>query len=242
MQHSAAATTRLADRRQGVGFESCKPTLLEGQAVMKTISVRHLRGAFLRENALGDEALAITHGRVLIGIFIPGGTAWAEHLIQYNWPSVHKSIAEGEQEIADEIPMTTLDEVIARADAAVWRSSNVPGSGSVGQQIAAAATGSSVAQPPGSREVLKRLRAALNPTTLAIEQESRPITSMRTVSIRDLTADFIEQAAEDRQGLALLREQRLIGGLFRRLRRSAGRLQLRWFRGMLPGAGGSRCA
>jgi DDE superfamily endonuclease len=31
-------------------------------------------------------------------------------------------------------------------------------------------------------------------------------------------------------------------GSFRRLRRSAGRLRLRWFRGMLLGVGGSRCA
>jgi hypothetical protein len=31
-------------------------------------------------------------------------------------------------------------------------------------------------------------------------------------------------------------------GLFRRLRKSAERLRLRWFRGMLPGAGGSQCA
>jgi hypothetical protein len=32
------------------------------------------------------------------------------------------------------------------------------------------------------------------------------------------------------------------GGLFRRLRRSAGPPRLRWFRGMLPAIGGSRCA
>ena len=34
----------------------------------------------------------------------------------------------------------------------------------------------------------------------------------------------------------------LQGGLFRRLRKSAGQLRLRWFRGMLPGAGGNRYA
>src|SRR6266851_10181761 len=32
------------------------------------------------------------------------------------------------------------------------------------------------------------------------------------------------------------------GGLFRRLRRSVGRLRLRWFRRTLPGDGGNRCA
>ncbi len=32
------------------------------------------------------------------------------------------------------------------------------------------------------------------------------------------------------------------GGLFGQLRRTAEQLRLKWFRGMLPGADGSRCA
>ena len=46
---------------------------------------------------------------------------------------------------------------------------------------------------------------------------------------------WAQPEAELKKG-PLAHETKRPGGLFRRLRRSAGRLWLRWFRGMLPGA------
>jgi antitoxin (DNA-binding transcriptional repressor) of toxin-antitoxin stability system len=69
---------------------------------METVSIRNLRGKSLRENARRGRPLAITNRGALIGVLIPVGPAWLEHLIDYNLSHIHQSITEGEQAIAAE--------------------------------------------------------------------------------------------------------------------------------------------
>lgn len=78
---------------------------------METVSIRNLRGESLRAKAVTGKPLGITNRGALIGIVIPVGPAWLEHIIDYNLSHVEQSITEAEQAIVDK-PMITLHEVI----------------------------------------------------------------------------------------------------------------------------------
>jgi len=84
---------------------------------METVSIRNLRGSNLRENVRRGRLLAITNRGALIGILIPVGTAWLEHLIDYNLSHIQQSITEGEQAVAASEPTVTLQQVIGRLQA-----------------------------------------------------------------------------------------------------------------------------
>ena len=81
---------------------------------METISIRNLRGERLREEAGRGKLLAITNRGGLIGVVVPVAAAWLEHLIDYNLSQVQQSIGEAEQQMAAELPMVTIGEVIGQ--------------------------------------------------------------------------------------------------------------------------------
>jgi hypothetical protein len=164
---------------------------------METVSIRHLRGADLRDSARTGKPLAITNHRVLIGIVIPVAAAWVEHLIDYNWSRVRMSIAEGEQAAATDTPLATLDDVIAEADAAVWRSNNALEGLAIPFVTAAAGT--------VTTDAIERLRAALN---LGADRPTVPI--VRTIGIGDLSSGVIERAGKASQTLAVTHDQEVV--------------------------------
>lgn len=84
---------------------------------METVSIRNLRGKSLRESALKGKLLAITNRGALIGVVIPVAAAWLEHLIDYNLSHVQQSIAEAEQAVTADAPMTTLQDAIGQLQA-----------------------------------------------------------------------------------------------------------------------------
>jgi antitoxin (DNA-binding transcriptional repressor) of toxin-antitoxin stability system len=87
------------------------------RAAMETVSIRNLRGENLRENVRRGRPLAITNRGALIGVLIPVGTAWLEHIIDYNLSHIQQSITEGEQAAASGEPAVSLQDFIARLQA-----------------------------------------------------------------------------------------------------------------------------
>ena len=180
---------------------------------METVSIRNLRGESLRENALKGKPLAITNRGGLIGVIIPVAAAWVEHLIDYNWSHVRQSIVEGEQAMAADTPMITIQDVVTKKNAVSYQEGqarNTPER--LALTLAAAMVGGTVAQTPESKEILERLQMALNPSASAAWQEGRSAgPSVITVRIGDVTAGLIEKAGADGQTLAITHERELIG-------------------------------
>ena len=181
---------------------------------METVSIRDLRGADLQERARQGKPLAITNYRALIGVIIPASSAWVEHLIYYNWSRVRQSIAEGEQAIADAAAMPAIEDAghpagapdsDGRQDRRTPQKPVVP--------LTAAVVGETVVQAPESEEALARLRAALNPSRSAGDQEddSAEPSIVRPIRIGDLSAAQIEKAGVNGQTLAITHDRELIG-------------------------------
>jgi hypothetical protein len=165
---------------------------------METVSIRNLRGTTLRDSARQGKLLAITNRRALIGVLIPVASAWVEHIIDYNWSHVRESIDEGEQALAVGAPMATLDDVFDTPER-------------LAMQLTAVVVGGTVAQAPESKEKMRRIQDVLNPPR-STEQEDKPAEPLvRTVRIGDLSGHMIEEAAENRQTLAITHERELIG-------------------------------
>ena len=176
---------------------------------METVSIRNLRGESLREYALKGKLLAITNRGALIGVVIPVAAAWVEHLIDYNWSHVRQSIVEGEQAMAAETPMITIQDVVTEENAAGHQEGQPRYTPErLALPLAAAMVGGAVTQTPESEEILERLQMALNPSASAAGQAGPSVT---TVRIGDLTAALIEKAAADGQTLAVTHERELIG-------------------------------
>jgi antitoxin (DNA-binding transcriptional repressor) of toxin-antitoxin stability system len=181
---------------------------------METISIRDLRGADLEERARAGRPLAITNRRVLIGVIIPASSAWVEHLIYYNWSRVGQSIAEGEQAIAEAAAMPGSDGAGNPADAVDPGRRQDPG---VPDRpvvpLVAAVVGETVVQTPETAEVLDQLRATLNPSGSAGEQDSglAEPSVVRPIRIGDLSAAQIEKAGVNGQTLAITNDRKLIG-------------------------------
>jgi hypothetical protein len=180
---------------------------------METVSIRNLRGENLRRHALKGNPLAITNRGGLIGVIIPVTAAWVEHVIDYNWSHVRQSVVEGEQAMADAAaPMITIQHVVPDKNPVSPgdRALNTPER--VALTLAAAMVGGTVTQTPETKEILRRLQAALNPSSSAAGQEDTPAgPSVITVGIRDLKAGLIEKAAADGQILAITHDRELIG-------------------------------
>ena len=181
---------------------------------METISIRDLRGADLEERAREGRPLAITNRRELIGVIIPASSGWVEHLIYYNWSRVGHSIAEGEQALAGAGAMRASDGAGDKADTTVRGRRQEPGGldGPV-VPLAAAVVGETVVQTPESEEILDQLRAILNPSGSAGDQESGQAepSVVRPIRIGDLSAAQIEKAGVNGQTLAITHDRRLIG-------------------------------
>jgi antitoxin (DNA-binding transcriptional repressor) of toxin-antitoxin stability system len=176
---------------------------------MESVKIRELRGAELRERAHNGKPLAITNRGALIGIIIPVTQAWVEHLIDHNWSHVRQSIAEGEEAIAADTSMLTIDDVDVQADARGYdegRRHSTPERLAV--PLVAAVVGGAVMQPPETRETLERLQALLNPLGSA---ERPPEPTVHTMRIGDLSAERIEQAGAAGETLALTHDRELIG-------------------------------
>ena len=164
---------------------------------MQTISIRNLRGEPLRQTALKGKLLAITNRGTLIGVIIPATAEWLEHLIDHNWVHVRQSIAEGEEAIAAETPIT-IQNVFPEENAADYRAADM--------------ADGTVAQALDSEETLERLRVALNPSATDAEPEDRPSgPSVITVRIGELSAARIEEVGAEGQILAITHERELIG-------------------------------
>jgi len=177
---------------------------------METVNIRNLRGKHLQENAERGKPLAITKAGALIGVVIPVAAAWVENLIDYNWSHVQQSITEGEQAVAAGTRLTTIQDLVASADAGDGDAA--PGDGLPEKlavpTVVAALTGRTVAQAPESRQILARLQEAFNPPAATAGPDGP---SMRTVRIGDLNAEEIERAGRDGQTLAVTHSRRLIG-------------------------------
>ena len=177
---------------------------------MESVKIRELRGADLRERARNGKPLAITNRGALIGIIIPVTQAWVEHLIDHNWSHVRQSIAEGEEAIAADTSMLTIDDVVVQADA---RGHDEGPRHSTPERLAvplvAAVVGGTVMQPPETRETLERLQALLNPPGSA--QRPPPEPSVHTMRIGDISAERIEQAGAAGETLALTHDRELVG-------------------------------
>jgi hypothetical protein len=180
---------------------------------METVGIRNLRGESLRDNALKGKPLAITNRGALIGVIIPVAMAWVEHLIDYNWSRVRQNIAEGEQEMAADTPMITIQDVDTEENATGAQGGQARHTPDrVALTLAAAVAGGTVAQTPESEEKLERLRMALNPSASATRPEDKPSgLSVITVRIGDLTAGLIEKAGTNGQTLAITHDRQLIG-------------------------------
>ena len=194
---------------------------MKGTAAMETVSIRDLRGADLEERAREGKPLAITNHRALIGVIIPASSAWVEHLVYYNWSRVRQSIAEGEQDIAeggwarvDAAARPAPDSAGDRAGAAGPGEGQDPGIPSRPVvPLAAAVLGETVVQTPESEEAISQLRAILNPSPSAGEQEGSPAepSVVRPIRIGDLSAAQIEKAGVNGQTLAITHDRKLIG-------------------------------
>ena len=79
--------------------------------------------------------------------------------------------------------------------------------------LAAAVVGETVVQTPESEEILDQLRAILNPSGSAGDQESGQAepSVVRPIRIGDLSAAQIEKAGVNGQTLAITHDRRLIG-------------------------------
>ena len=177
---------------------------------MESVKIRELRGADLRERARNGKPLAITNRGALIGIIIPVTQAWVEHLIDHNWSHVRESIAEGEEAIAADTSMLTIDDVVVQADA---RGHDEGPRHSTPERLAvplvAAVVGGTVMQPPETRETLERLQALLNPPGSAERPPPEP--SVHTMRIGDISAERIEQAGAAGETLAVTHDRELVG-------------------------------
>jgi antitoxin (DNA-binding transcriptional repressor) of toxin-antitoxin stability system len=175
---------------------------------METVKIRELRGAALRERARSGEPLAITNRGALTGVIIPVTQSWVEHLIDYNWSHVRESIDEGEQAMADGLPMVTLDAVVGSGARGDDREEGPRVPERLAVPLVAAIAGGTVIQPPETREALERLRAMLWPGGTAGEQGDPPVATIR---VGELSAERIEQAGAGGQVLALTHDRELIG-------------------------------
>ena len=159
--------------------------------------------------ARSGKPLAITKRGALIGVIIPVTQAWVEHLIDYNWSHVRQSIAEGEQAMAADASMLTIDDVVAQADARGYdegQRHSTPERLAV--PLVAAVVGGTLMQPPETKETLERLRSLLNPPDSA-EKPAEP--SVHTVRVGELSAERIEQAGAAGDILALTHDRELVG-------------------------------
>lgn len=176
---------------------------------METVSIRNLRGDDLYRRAQKGQPVAITNRGTLIGVVIPVASAWVEHLIDYNWSHVRQSIVEGEQAMAADTQLITIQDVVPEEDVssrAGARGESTPERLAV--PLVAALTGDTVARTPQTEEAIARLRTVLNPSAPAPwEKGSSVITVVR---MGDLTAKLIEKAGADGQTLALTYNGQLI--------------------------------
>src|SRR3954447_2476284 len=156
---------------------------------MKTVSIRDLRGASLRESSRKGEMFAIANHRVLIGICLPATSAWVEQVIDYNLSQVHQNIAEGEQAMAAGAPMAALDGVLAAAGDAGYEGRD-PGPredapAGLTAQLSAAAVGEGVVLSPASKQAIAGLTGALGFPQPASGRAGQDEPSARTVRIGD---------------------------------------------------------
>jgi len=183
---------------------------------MKTVSIRDLRGAGLRESSLKGELLALANHRVLIGVFVPATSGWVEQVLDYNWSHVRQSIAEGEQAMAAGPPMVTLDGVLAVAsDADDEGQSPDPreaATAGLAAQLSGAIVGKEAVLASASREAIAGLRGALGlPGPVPGPGAGQDEPPARTVRIGDLSAALIERAGMAGQTLAITHDRELIG-------------------------------
>jgi antitoxin (DNA-binding transcriptional repressor) of toxin-antitoxin stability system len=177
---------------------------------METVSIRDLRGATLRERARRGEPLAITNHRVLIGVVIPAAPGWVEHLIYRNWRRVSQNIAEGEDALASEAPMITVQQLVAGEDPGEEPAPGWPEHGGRPDlPLTAAVVDGNVVHTAQSQETVERWRAAWNPA-LSADRLAAP-SAVRAVRIGDLSARVIEEAGQAGETLAITHERELIG-------------------------------
>ena len=110
---------------------------------------------------------------------------------------LRQSIAEGEEAIAAETPIT-IQNIFPEENAADYRAADM--------------ANGTVAQALDSEETLERLRVALNPSATDAEPEDRSSgPSVITVRIGELSAARIEQVGAEGEILAITHERELIG-------------------------------
>jgi hypothetical protein len=78
---------------------------------MKTVGIRELNAAKFRQLVDAGKLAGITSDRVLVGVFSPIGDQWLDHLLRMNRSRLIQSIDEGEKSLANEKPLTTLDDL-----------------------------------------------------------------------------------------------------------------------------------
>jgi len=208
---------------------------------MRTISIRDVRGSDLEEYARAGELVGVTNHRVLIGVVVPVTQSWVEHMIDHNWSRVRQNVAEGEQGMAYESPMVTLDDVLDsaakdEAEAAKLEAEEAHHRRAV-QQLRGDVASVLGPMKPAARQIASeatKATAALTEFTAIgplapageafndavkrlaaalglAEPGAVEITSTRTVRVGDLSARVIEEAGHVGQMLALTHDRVLVG-------------------------------
>jgi hypothetical protein len=81
---------------------------------VQSVRIGDLDGAVIEEAARQDRTIAVTHGRVLVGVLMPVSKYLVEHLVEENMSRVLYNIAKGEMEISAG-HATALDDVLQAA-------------------------------------------------------------------------------------------------------------------------------
>jgi len=86
-----------------------------GRLPVRTVRVGDLSGREIELAGEAGQTLALTNDRVLIGIVVPVTPGLVEFLVEENITRVMMNIAQGEQEIASQGSLTTLEHVRGQA-------------------------------------------------------------------------------------------------------------------------------
>ncbi|MFB8127045.1 hypothetical protein ACFVG1_11960 [Streptomyces bacillaris] len=174
---------------------------------MRTVSVRQIRGADLRDAAAAGELVGIQNNRALIGVMIPMSAAWTRHVIESNLSRLRQTLAASEAALKDEKvrtpPMREERQISQRP-------------GSVATEIHQRSPMEIVST------VAEKAMAALNETLPAVEAAAGralhlhktavgTMASAMPVRIGDISGKLIEEAGEAQRPLVITHERELVG-------------------------------
>jgi antitoxin (DNA-binding transcriptional repressor) of toxin-antitoxin stability system len=190
------------DTPGGVGRSRRSGGDLVKELSMKTVGIRELNAKKFQQLVRAGKLAGITSDRVLVGVFSPIGDQWLDHLLQMNHSRLIQSIDAGEKSLANEKPLTTLDDL----------------------DLDATATGPTAAIPPSGKspvaEVIENPLAAAHDLLALVgglvkrhseEKEAAQPPLHRTIRIGDLGKQPILDAGKTGQMLVVTNRGQMLG-------------------------------